>query len=170
MSYNERDGKSGFGVVIQDIDATGAVCFGKINDLKNYHKMVPHVKGVDVYEERTLSNVSVPGTVNFHAHITIRPFHPLFQGTALTSAKFKVGIMGMKIGYYLKLRHEPKHNTLSWTLDYRYNSDVGKSQIPIVLHNFITARKASSSQPLRLSLFVCHLIHSRMYFTHVPPT
>lgn len=59
MSYNERDGKSGFGVVIQDINATGKVCFDKINDLKNYHKMVPHVKGVDIYEESTLSNVSI---------------------------------------------------------------------------------------------------------------
>jgi len=57
VSYNERDGKSGFGVVIQDIDATGKVCFDKINDLKNYHKMVPHVKGVEIYEESTLSNV-----------------------------------------------------------------------------------------------------------------
>jgi hypothetical protein len=24
------------------------------------------------------------------------------------------------------LTHEPKHNTLTWTLDYRYNSDFGK--------------------------------------------
>jgi len=38
--------------------------------------------------------------------------------------------MGMKIGYYLKLKHEPKHNTLSWTLDYRYSSDVGKYPPP----------------------------------------
>jgi len=29
----------------------------------------------------------------------------------------------MRFGYYLFLTHEPKYNTLTWTLDYRYNSD-----------------------------------------------
>ncbi len=58
VTYNERDGQSaGFGVVIQDINATGPVTFDKIMDLKNYHKMVPHVKGVDVYENETYKNV-----------------------------------------------------------------------------------------------------------------
>ena len=173
MSYNERDGKSGFGVVIQDIDATGAVCFGKINDLKNYHKMVPHVKGVDIYEERTLSNVSVPGNVNFCTYLTIRLFHPLFQGTALTSAKFKVGIMGMKIGYYLKLRHEPKYNTLSWTLDYRYNSDVGKSYVPsfrFLMRKRTVHDLSQLAKPLRMSPYsFLHLLYARtahlMHFT-----
>lgn len=31
----------------------------------------------------------------------------------------------MRFGYYLFLTHEPKYNTLTWTLDYRYNSDFG---------------------------------------------
>eukprot|EP00981_Chlorochromonas_danica_P008840 scaffold2312_cov165-Ochromonas_danica.AAC.80 len=35
--------------------------------------------------------------------------------------------MGMGFGYYLKLTHEPKHNTLTWTLDYKYNSDLDDS-------------------------------------------
>jgi len=43
----------------------------------------------------------------------------------VTGAKFSVGAMGMNIEYYLKLRHEPKYNTLSWTLDFRHTSDLG---------------------------------------------
>jgi hypothetical protein len=34
--------------------------------------------------------------------------------------------MGLSFGYFLKLRREPKHNTLTWTLDYRSSSDFGK--------------------------------------------
>eukprot|EP01032_Pedospumella_encystans_P020397 gene20397-23170_t len=104
VTYTERDGKSGFGVVIQDIDAPENVCFSKISDLKNYNKMVPHVKNVDVYEESKLTN-----------------------GSTLTGAKFSVGVMGMNIEYYLNLRHEPKYNTLSWTLDFRHTSDLDDS-------------------------------------------
>lgn len=56
--YNERDGKSGYGVVIQDINAPEQVCLGKISDLKNYPKVVPHVKAVDIYEQNKFANVS----------------------------------------------------------------------------------------------------------------
>ena len=38
-------------------------------------------------------------------------------------AEFKVGVMGMNFGYFLKLTHEPRWNTLTWTLDYTKNSD-----------------------------------------------
>jgi len=31
--------------------------------------------------------------------------------------------MGMGFGYFLKLTHEPRWNTLTWTLDYKKNSD-----------------------------------------------
>ena len=31
--------------------------------------------------------------------------------------------MGMNFGYFLKLTHEPRWNTLTWTLDYTKNSD-----------------------------------------------
>lgn len=40
-------------------------------------------------------------------------------------AKFDIGLMGMTFGYFLLVKHEPKYNTLTWTLDYRYNSDFG---------------------------------------------
>lgn len=97
---NERNGKSGRGIVIQDINASIPICMEKIRDLKNYNKMVPHVKSVDIYE-----------TMNF------------LNGSSKTGAKFDVGLLGMRFGYYLMLTHEPKYNTLTWTLDYRSNSD-----------------------------------------------
>lgn len=33
----------------------------------------------------------------------------------------------MGFGYFLKLTHEPKYNTLTWTMDYRYSSDLDDS-------------------------------------------
>jgi hypothetical protein len=40
VSFNERVGKSGRGVVIQDVEATPTVCMSKIRDLANYATMV----------------------------------------------------------------------------------------------------------------------------------
>lgn len=91
--------------------------------------MVPHVKGVEVYEESKLANVHIKHlsvfrptrvTTNVHANVT-----QFAQGSTITGAKFSIGVMGMNIRYYLKLRHEPKYNTLSWTLDFRHTSDIG---------------------------------------------
>ena len=56
--YNERDGKSGYGVVVQDINATNTICMDKICDLPNYNKMVPHVRSVELYDQEKLANVS----------------------------------------------------------------------------------------------------------------
>ena len=51
------------------------------------------------------------------------PFLPLplalQQGTSKVGAEFKVGVLGMSFGYFLQLTHEPKYNTLTWTLDYK---------------------------------------------------
>ena len=55
--YNERDGTSGRGVVIQDVNATAPICMSKIRDLKSYSKMVPHVKAVDIYYSEKFLNV-----------------------------------------------------------------------------------------------------------------
>ena len=49
--------------------------------------------------------------------------HQRHQGTSKVGAEFKVGVMGMNFGYFLKLTHEPRWNTLTWTLDYTKNSD-----------------------------------------------
>ena len=53
----ERDGKSGRGVVIQDINAPAAICMERIRDVESYIHVVPHVKKVEVYENRVFSNV-----------------------------------------------------------------------------------------------------------------
>lgn len=100
VSYNERNGKSGRGVVIQDVAASPSITMEKIRDLKMYPKMVPHCRDVKIYETQKFLN-----------------------GTSKTGAEFQVGVMGVKFGYYLMLTHEPKYNTLTWTLDYKYNSD-----------------------------------------------
>eukprot|EP01033_Poteriospumella_lacustris_P003918 gene3918-2783_t len=96
----ERDGKSGRGVVIQDINAPAAICMERIRDVESYIHVVPHVKKVEVYENRVFSN-----------------------GTSKTGAEFKVGLMGLSFQYFLQLTHEPKYNTLTWTLDYSKSSD-----------------------------------------------
>jgi hypothetical protein len=38
---NERTGKNGRGLVIQDVAAPPHICMGKIGDLTNYPKVVP---------------------------------------------------------------------------------------------------------------------------------
>lgn len=99
--YNERSGKSGRGVVIQDVNASIPITMSKIQDLGNYPKMVPNVKKVNIYHTQKF-----------------------FNGTSKTGAKFDVGVMGIGFSYFLLLTHEPKYNTLTWTLDYSKNSDL----------------------------------------------
>jgi hypothetical protein len=100
VQFTERVGKSGRGIVIQDVEAMPATCMSKIRDLPNYATMVPNVKKVHIYDSIKFTN-----------------------GTTKTFAKFDVGAVGMRFGYFLHLTFEPKWNTLTWTLDYRYNSD-----------------------------------------------
>jgi Polyketide cyclase / dehydrase and lipid transport len=95
-----RAGKSGRGVIIQDVHAPPNVCMDRIRDLANYHKMVPNLKSIEISSEIK---------------------HP--NGTVTTRAKFNVGISLVGFGYYLVLTHEPRYNTYTWTLDYEYNSD-----------------------------------------------
>lgn len=97
---NERKGKGGRGFVLQDVQAPISICSQKIGDLRNYHKMVPHVRSIDIYEEVKFPN-----------------------GTTRVGAKFNVGALGMRFGYFIKFTHEPTYNTYTWTLDYKYSSD-----------------------------------------------
>ena len=57
MVYNERDGRSGRGVVVQDINASTTICMQKIRDLESYPKVVPNLKKVQIYETKKFSNV-----------------------------------------------------------------------------------------------------------------
>lgn len=100
ITINTRDGKSGRGVVIQDVNAPPAIVMAKIRDLTNYPIMVPTVKKVDIYDEVKHSN-----------------------GTVRSKAEFNVGISIMSFTYYLVLTFEPKYHTFTWTLDYKYYSD-----------------------------------------------
>ena len=60
VTWNEKGvGKSGKGVVLQDIHASQAICMSKIRDLPLYPKMVPHCKKVDIYETTKFLNVRV---------------------------------------------------------------------------------------------------------------
>lgn len=60
MTFNEKGvGKSGRGVVIQDVNASTAICMSRIRDLGMYSKMVPHVKKVDIYESVKFANVRI---------------------------------------------------------------------------------------------------------------
>ena len=135
INFNERVGKSGRGVVIQDINATTTICMNKIRDLSIYPKVVPNVKKVQVYESLTHRN-----------------------GTAKTNAKFDISVLGMKFGYFLALTHEPKYNTLTWTLDYRYNSDfddnVGHWQV-LTLIIYITSTFILTSY---IALYICYTL------------
>ena len=44
--------------MIQDVNASTAICMGRIRDLAMYSKMVPHVKKVDIYDNVKFANVS----------------------------------------------------------------------------------------------------------------
>ena len=95
-----RAGKSGRGVIIQDVHSAPHICMDRIRDLANYHKMVPNLKSIETLGEEKFAN-----------------------GTVQTRAKFNVGISLLGFGYYLVLTFEPRYNTYTWTLDYQYNSD-----------------------------------------------
>ena len=102
VMINQREGKSGRGIVIQDIQALPQVCIERISDLRNYHKMVPNVKNIDIYDEKMYNN-----------------------GTVKTGAMFKVGVSLLTFSYYLRLTYSPDYATYTWTLDYQYSSDFG---------------------------------------------
>ena len=105
VTINQRNGKSGRGIVIQDIHAPPHVCLSKISDLPNYSKMVPNVKSIEIYDSETFPD-----------------------GSTETGAMFKVGVSIVTFGYYLRLKYDPSYMTYTWTLDYQYNSDFGKIQ------------------------------------------
>jgi hypothetical protein len=103
VTINQRNGKSGRGIVIQDIQAPPNVCLSRISDLANYSKMVPNVKSIEIYDNEVGAD-----------------------GSTKTGAMFKVGVSIVTFGYYLRLKYDPSYMTYTWTLDYQYNSDFGK--------------------------------------------
>jgi len=97
-----------------------------ITDLKQYSKRVPRVKKVEIYEQTKLSNVRVI----FHYKNNIELIFS-YQGTIRTGAKFDISVVGIKFAYFLQLREDPKLSTYTWTLDYRYSSDFGETNLKL---------------------------------------
>lgn len=96
----ETAGKSGRGIVIQDVKASPDICMDRISALEDYYKIVPKVKSIDIYSQENFSN-----------------------GTILTGAQFNTAVFFVPFTFFLQLTREPRYNTYSWTLDYKYNSD-----------------------------------------------
>jgi len=72
----------------------------RISDLAHYPKVVPKLKKIQLYDEEVFAN-----------------------GTRRTGAYFEVGASFFSMGYYLLCTYEPKYQTFTWVLDYRYSSD-----------------------------------------------
>lgn len=100
--FKTQTGSTSRGVIVLDVDAPGSVCMEQILDFSKYSRMVSNIKNVEVYDRAQLHN-----------------------GTAKTAAKFSVGSMGISFDYCILLTHEPKHNTVTWTLDYTRRSSYG---------------------------------------------
>lgn len=95
-----REGKSGRGIIIQDVEAPPHVCMDRIRDLKNYKKVVPNLKSI--------TNIEVTKEAD---------------GSEVITSKWNVGVSLVGFTYFLKLRYDAKYNTYSWTLDYSKTSD-----------------------------------------------
>ena len=65
--------------MIQDVNASTAICMGRIRDLAMYSKMVPHVKKVDIYDNVKFTNVSISCDV-----FLLHNFHPFRYFIAVT--------------------------------------------------------------------------------------
>ena len=95
-----REGKSGSGVIIQDVDAPPHVVMDRIRDLKNYHKVVPNLKSIkDIVVEKEA------------------------DGSEVITSKWNVGVSLVGFTYFLKLKYNAFYNTYHWTLDYSKSSD-----------------------------------------------
>ena len=57
--------------MIQDVNASTAICMGRIRDLAMYSKMVPHVKKVDIYDNVKFANVSSSYDVSCYTHFVV---------------------------------------------------------------------------------------------------
>ena len=95
-----REGKSGRGIIIQDVEAPPHVCMDRIRDLKNYPKVVPNLKSI--------TNIEVTKEAD---------------GSEIITSKWNVGVSLVGFTYFLKLRYDARYNTFSWTLDYSKTSD-----------------------------------------------
>ena len=118
-------GSSGRGLVVQDINSSTNIIWEKILDYNNYATMVPKTiesenygQSVDHCIDRDSGGDCESGDKKEHDPIDLRQ-------TIYT--RMKVGISFVKLQFYIKHEYYPKHNSLTWTLDYNLKSDIDDS-------------------------------------------
>jgi hypothetical protein len=152
VSFSIRSEKAGRGVALQDIAAPPHICMDRISDLVNYPKMVPKVRKVEIYQDEKFDN-----------------------GTSKIGANFEVGLFPLTFSYYLLLTYEPKYQTFTWTLDYRYSSDFGKWgcfvvwEVPLISLCSTTDIPLSLYPSIALSLYPSYRSDSSPPLPPLPP-
>jgi len=99
----------GRGLVVQDVNASTEIVWGRILDYDNYSNMVPHTiasKNYNVIKNK-------PTKMNSHSQ------------TIYT--QMKVGFPLIKLEFFVKHLYYPNLNSLTWTLDYSKQSDFDDS-------------------------------------------
>lgn len=94
-----KDGSGGRGMAVQDVHASPDLVWKRILDYANYPNMVEQVKLCETYE-----------TAGDHI-----------------KTRFIIAAMGFKYEYFIDHIYKPDANTLTWTLDYSRESDLGDS-------------------------------------------
>jgi hypothetical protein len=119
-----------------------------------------------VYEENKFSNVSQrqdphcpPSSTNIEYALFFLSHAACAQGTTQVGAAFEVGMAMVSFSYYLLLSHEPRYQTFTWTLDYRYSSDFG---MYLVGTTFLAT-------PTRLTSLLFRRGQCRALAGHAPP-
>jgi hypothetical protein len=59
--------------------------------------------------------------------VSIYDSHSYPNGTEISNAEFNVGLALLSFTYFLKLKYDPAYFTLTWTLDYQFDSDFDDS-------------------------------------------
>jgi len=94
-------GKGGRAMAVQDISAKADTVWTRILAFSEYPKMVNGVLACSNYEEVKHRN----GTQSIKTHM-------------------KLGVLGVKLEYFIHHTYEPKLGVLTWTLDYHRLSDL----------------------------------------------
>lgn len=95
------DGESatagGRGMVVQDVNAPADIVWETLLNFKDYPKMVPKTAESKTYRIETLRH-----------------------GQKRIFVRMKVGFPMLKLLFYVNHHYDPRKNSMTWTLDYRY--------------------------------------------------
>lgn len=95
------DGKGGRALAVQDVAATADTVWSRILAFPEYPKMVAGVQECSNYDTKTHRN-----------------------GTRTIKTRMKLGVMGVKLEYFVEHTFAPQLGVLTWTLDYTRQSDL----------------------------------------------